>query len=135
MSYLKHSSWGRTRRPKNPAGDGTAVGVTTISALTALDIAGTSSNATIGNKVYKTENQRYMHLHCSGSNANVTNVYTYLYAAQQWSELKVRNNADGVMVGTPVVCALNQHVIVEIGGADLVAIAGSDSVYMAFSTF
>jgi len=135
MSYLKHNSWGRTRRPKNPAGDGTAVAVTTISALTALDIAGTGSNATIANKVYKTENQRYMHLHCSGSNANVTNVYTYLYAAQQWSELKVRDNVDGVMVGTPIVCALNQHVIVEIGGADLVAIAGSDSVYMAFSTF
>ena len=135
MSYLKHNSWGRTRRPKNPAGDGTAVAVTTISALTALDIAGTGSNATIANKVYKTENQRYMHLHCSGSNANVTNVYTYLYAAQQWSELKVRDNANGVMVGTPIVCAVNQHVIVEIGGADLVAIAGADSVYMAFSTF
>lgn len=135
MSYLKHSSWGRTRRPKNPAGDGTAVAVTTISDLTALDIANTASNITVENKVYKTENQRYMHLHCSGSNALVTNVYTYLYATQQWSELKVRNNADGVMVGTPIVCALNQHVVVEIGGADLVAIAGINSVYMAFSTF
>ena len=131
MSYLKHSSWGRTRRPKNPAGDGTAVAVTTISALTALDIAGTSSNATIANKVYKTENQRYMHLHCSGSTAKVTNVYTYLYATQQWSELVVRNNSDGVMVGTPVVCGKNQHVVVKVGGADLVAVAGSAGVMMA----
>ena len=135
MSYLKHSSWGRTRRPKNPAGDGNAVAATTIAALTALDIANTASNITTGNKIYKTENQRYMHLHCSGSGIAVSNVYTYLYASQQWSELMVRNNADGAMAGTSVVCGANQHVVVEIAGADLVAIAGSAGVMMAFSTF
>ena len=129
MSNLKHNSWGRTRRPKNPAGDGNAVAITTIGALTILDIPNTASNATVGNKVYKTENQRYMHLHCSGSNAKVTNVYTYLYATKQWSEL-VTGSAGGSVIVNP-----NTHKIVEISGADLVAIAGTNSVYMAFSTF
>ena len=129
----RYQSWGRTRRPKNPAGDGVAAGVTTIADLTGLDIAGTGSNITTSNKIYKTENQRYMHLHCSGSSAAVTNVYTYLYATQQWSELKHINQASGAR--SSVACGTNESIVVEVAGADLVAIAGSAGVYMAFSTF
>ena len=137
MSVHKYTSWGRTRRPKNITGiDGTQVTGTTIAALTALDIANTGSNAKPANGVYKTENQRYLHLHASGSSSGCTNVYTYLYASQQWSELSVRKNDDGVMDLTPVVCGANEHVIVDIAGADLIAFTtGSGGLYAAFSTF
>ena len=135
MSYLKHNSWGRTRRPKNITNvDGTSAAVTTLPVLTGLDIAGTASNANPGNKIYKTENQRYMHIHCSGSSNNVSNVYTYLYATQQWSELKrfdfkTGTDRESIVVGD------NEHVVVDIKGADLVAVAGTGNPKLAFSTF
>ena len=79
MSIHRYNSWGRTRRPKNITGrDGCFVTGSRISDITALDISSTESNAIPDNGVYKTENQRYMHIHCSGSSSGVTNVYTYL---------------------------------------------------------
>ena len=131
MSTHRYNSWGRTRRPKNITGtDGAFVTGSTISDLTFLD---PSEEFIPENGVYKTENQRYMHLHCSGSSAAVTNVYTYLYATQQWSELKHINQASGAR--SSVACGTNESIVVEVAGADLVAIAGSAGVYMAFSTF
>lgn len=135
MSYLKHNSWGRTRRPKNITGkDGVSAAVTTLGALTGLDIANTPTNATPDNKVYKTENQRYMHIHCSGSTNNVTNVYTYLYATQQWSELK-RFTPNHATNRSSIIVSDNEHVVVDIKGADLVAVAGAGNPKLAFSTF
>ena len=136
MSVHKYTSWGRTRRPKNITGkDGTQVTGTSIAALTALDIANTGSNASPSNGVYKTENQRYLHLHASGSSSGCSNVYTYLYASQQWSELVVLDpGASDTLVG--VSCGANQTRIVDIAGADLIAFAtGSGGLYAAFSTF
>ena len=134
MSVHKYSSWGRTRRPKNITGtDGTSATLKSISELTALDIANTESNASPSNGVYKTENQRYMHIHCSGSGNDVDNVYCYLYATQQWSELQHVNPANGSR--SSVVCGANQYVVVDINGADLVAVTGSGNPKLAFSTF
>lgn len=136
MSTHRYTSWGRTRRPKNITGtDGAYVTGSTISELTALDIAGTGSNATPANGVYKTENQRYVHLHASGSNSGCNGVWTYLYATQQWSELHVLNpGASDALV--PVSCGANQARIVEIAGADLIAFeTGSGGLKAAFSTF
>ena len=135
MSIHKHNSWGRTRRPKNITGvDGTAATCTTIIALSALDIAGTGSLASPSNNIYITENQRYMHIHCSGSSNNVTNVYTYLYATQQWSELK-RFTPNHATNRSSIVVGDNEHVVVDIKGADLVAVAGNGNPKLAFSTF
>ena len=136
MSVHKYNSWGRTRRPKNITGkDGAQVTGSSIAALTGLDIANTSSNASPSNGVYKTENQRYLHLHASGSSSGCDNVYTYLYASQQWSELVVLDpGASDTLVG--VSCGANQTRIVDIAGADLIAFAtGSGGLYAAFSTF
>ena len=133
MSVHKYSSWGRTRRPKNITGrDGVGANHTTISALTALDIANTGSNATSANGVYKTENQRFLHIHCSGSQT-VDNVYCYLYATQQWSELQHVNPANGAR--SSVSCSANQYIVVDINGADLIAVDGSNNPKLAFSTF
>ena len=132
MSVHKYNSWGRTRRPKPAISDGSGSIVTTIGALTMLDIANTASNISTANGIYKTENQRYMHISCSGS-ADVDNVYCYLYASQQWSELQHVDPADGSR--SSVVCGANQYVVVDIKGADLVAVAGTDNPLLAFSTF
>ena len=137
MSVHKYTSWGRTRRPKNITGqDGCFVTGSTIAALSGLS----TSNFTPANGVYKTENQRYMHIHCSGSNSSVSNVYTYLYATQQWSELVVLNpGASNALVS--VSCGANQTRIVDIQGADLIAVATGSATflananYLAFSTF
>ena len=133
MSIHKHNSWGRTRRPKAAISDGSGSVCTTIIALTALDIANTGSNISTDNGIYKTENQRYMHIHCSGSSDEVTNVYCYLYASQQWSELQHVDLADGSR--SSVACGTNQYIVVDIKGADLVAVAGTDNPLLAFSTF
>tara|TARA_Y100000593_G_scaffold88436_1_gene170750 strand:+ start:1760 stop:2173 length:414 start_codon:yes stop_codon:yes gene_type:complete len=132
--YSKHNSWGRTRRPKNITGiDGTQVTGTSISALTGLDIPNTASAILASNGIYKTENQRFLHLHASGSSSGCTNVYTYLYATQQWSELTEQS---GSAAAASVACGANQHRIIEIAGADLVAFAtSSGGLYAAFSTF
>ena len=134
MSVYKNTSWGRTRRPKNITGkDGAQVTGSTIATLTALDIAFTGSNATPANGVYKTENQRFLHLHASGSSSGCTNVYTYLYASQQWSELV---EPSGSVQRASVVCDANQTRIIEIAGADLIAFnTSSGGLYAAFSTF
>ena len=137
MSVHKYSSWGRTRRPKNITGtDGVKVTGTTIGALSALDIAGTGSHASATNGVYKTENQRYLHLHASGSSSGCDNIYTYLYASQQWSELHGTNSTTGARYSISV--DSNEHIVVDIAGADLIAFntgSNSDGVYAAFSTF
>ena len=126
MSVHKYTSWGRTRRPKAADGDGNYVtGSTGIVALTGLGGSGSPSDG-----VYKTENQRYMHLMCSGS-STVTNVYAYNYAAGFWHEIVTGSSNSSVVVGN------NQHQIVDINGADWVSVSsGSLSVVtMAFSTF
>ena len=133
MSVHKYTSWGRTRRPKNITGiDGTKVTGTTIGALSQL---GTAS-FTPSNGVYKTENQRYLHLHASGSSSGCDNVYTYLYASQQWSELNTLTL--GTTTSASVSVNANKHVIIELHGADLIAFntgSKSDGIYAAFSTF
>jgi len=70
----------------------------------------------------------------------VSNVYTYLYATQQWSELVVLNpGASNALVS--VSCGANQTRIVDIQGADLIAVATGSATflananYLAFSTF
>ena len=132
MSYLKHTGYGRTRRPKNITGaDGTAVSGSNASALQTLTA---SAHHVASNGIYETENQRFLHIHASGSSSGCTNVYTYLYATQRWSELVLIDPTDGSR--NSVVCGANQHVVVEIAGADLVAFATSPGgVYAAGSTF
>ena len=144
MSVHKYTSWGRTRRPKPAGGEGSYVtgsGVHSsgnaagLPALTAIGANGSEADG-----VYKTENQRYMHIHCSGSSSGVNNVYVYMYSAQCWSELKTVDPSDSSNRDA-VVCGANEHIIVDIQGADMVSVVtGSatklpDANYVAFSTF
>jgi hypothetical protein len=127
MSIYNATSWGRTRRPKAPHNRDK----NTITGSTLLDLNQLSeAEFTDANGCYRTENQRYMHLMCSGS-STVTNVYAYNYAAGFWHEIVTGSSNSSVVVGN------NQHQIVDINGADWVSVSsGSLSVVtMAFSTF
>ena len=127
MSTFKYNTWGRTRRPKGASGkDGSLITGSTLAALNGLSV----SDFNASNGCYRTENQRYAHIACSGS-STVTNMYAYNYAMGYWHELVTGSSNSSVFVGN------NQHQIVDINGADWVAItSGSLSVVsMAFSTF
>jgi len=132
MSIYKPTSWGRTRRPKAHGNKDKQLitGSTGTSDLNGL----TEAQFTPANGCYQTENQRYVHLMCSGS-STISNVYLYNYASGYWQELKHVNPANGNR--SSVAVGNDEHVIVDINGADWISIkSGSDSVVtMAFSTF
>jgi len=133
MSVLKATSWGRTRRPKAPNNQdkNLITGSTGLAALNALSEA----DFTAANGCYRTENQRYAHLMCSGS-SSISNVYLYNYASGFWHELKrfdfsTGTDRESIVVGN------DEHIVVDIYGSDWISIkSGSNSVVtMAFSTF
>ena len=151
MSYLKHNSWGRTRSPKNIAGDpGTAVTLES-------DTTNLKSGAT-GYKLtgYKTENQRFLHVLVTDANddapAAVT-VFGYCHAFQRWFELPQSFDPVGANAG-PTAASITvadsgraataqepsdtEYRVYEIAGIDRVAFVGNDDdvdVYAACSTF
>jgi len=131
MAVHKYTSWGRTRRPKNIAGaDGESV--TLVASLSdakgITDAVSTAHKAKPASGVYSTENQRYLHL-SSYTNGTVTNVWVYHYATGKWSELTLGGNS--------ITLAATKCRIVEIAGADLIALAGTNAsdVHAACSTF
>jgi len=110
--FHTHSSWGRTRRPKNVNGASS-----TAHALTATE--------------YFTENQRFLHVQC-GSAATVTKIELYYHATGQWATFQ---EAAPLVAGSEVK-------IYEIDGADKVKITrtGDNSndtkkVWLMLSTF
>mgnify|MGYP001441380151 CR=1 FL=1 len=136
MSQFKHTSWGRTRRPKNIAGpDGTkVVSVASLAACKVITDAKSDVNkANPGSGVYSTQNQRFLHV-TTTNGGTVDEIYVYHYASAVWSQLVYsghdQNNASITVPG-------NTCKVIEIAGADLVAFKLSDStdVYAACSTF
>jgi len=79
-----------------------------------------------------------MHIVCSGSNSGVSNVWVHLYATGRWAELQHVDESDGSR--SSIVCGADQHIIVDLKGADLVSVqtgsaAGAYQNFIAFSTF
>tara|TARA_Y100001963_G_C6468937_1_gene303582 strand:- start:126 stop:521 length:396 start_codon:yes stop_codon:yes gene_type:complete len=131
MSVHRYNSWGRTRRPKPASGnDGDFITGSSLGALNHLQ----TDSFSAANGCYRTENQRYAHIACSGSSA-VTNVFIYNYAMGFWHELKEINPNNGNKVAVEV--PNNSARIIDINGADWIAITSgsNDVVTMAFSTF
>ena len=131
MSIHRYSSYGRTRQPKS-LGHSKRFHVTGSKDLAALNSIGqTTSSFTPANGIYKTENQRYIHIAASGSSSDVTGLFLYNHSMGYWHELVTGSANSSVVVGP------NQHQIVEIYGADFVALTGShNGTYtIAFSTF
>ena len=82
-TFTTHNSWGRTRSPKNLAGEnGTAVTLSTASELLGKTASTTG---------YATENQRFLHVlvedeHASGAPGTIK-IYGYCHAFLRWFEL------------------------------------------------
>ena len=149
----RYNSWGRTRSPKNIAGDpGTAVA---LEADTTNLLNGTSGYKTTG---YATENQRYLHvlvtdLHDTAPAA--LTIFGYCHAFERWFELgethmitAVDNDAataasitvaDSGRAVAAQVPSDREYRIYEIVGIDRVAFVHEDStevdVFAACSTF
>ena len=117
--FHTHSSWGRTRRPKNVNGASS-----TAHALTAT--------------AYFTENQRFLHVQC-GSAATVTAIELYYHASGTWATLQV-SDGDGTYSDAAV--AAGKVVVFEVAGADKVRITrtgdntdDTKKVWLMLSTF
>jgi len=117
--FHRHSSWGRTRRPKN--------------------VNGASSTAhAVSTTEYFTENQRFLHVQ-AGTSAAVTQISLYYHASATWSVLQV---PDGDGTYSDAVVAAGKVVVFEIAGADKVKVthAGDSSTaakrtFLSLSTF
>lgn len=117
--FHTHSSWGRTRRPKN--------------------VNGASSTAhAVSTTEYFTENQRFLHVQ-AGASAAVTKIELYYHASGTWSTLQVKIG-DGTYSDAAV--AAGKVVVFEIAGADKVKVthAGDSTTaakraFLSLSTF
>jgi len=151
-TFTAPNSWGRTRGPKNLAGEpGTAVQLSAAADL--LGITATSAG-------YATENQRYLHVltednHTGGAPGTVS-VYGYCHAFQRWFELPQSPTLVGGQNAAPTATAIvaptnsghadaalltpdeREYRTYEILGIDRVAFiasAGGTDCYAACSTF
>ena len=128
--FHRHSSWGRTRQPKNIAG--------THGTQTA---APTNVNPAAATDGYSTENQRFLHVHLKEATAAdlTVQVWAYSHAFGTWGVLTdVRGNACTLTANNSSVAQ-----VFEISGVDRVYFkltAGNfdpaaDELFAACSTF
>ena len=153
MAAHVYNSWGRTRSPKNIAGEnGTAV---TLESNTNNLRTSNSDYKTVG---YSTQNQRYLHvlvtdLHDTAPAA--LTIYGYCHAFERWFELaeseaggegqNTANAAASITVSdsgravSAQVPSDREYRVYEIRGIDRVAFVHEDStevdVFAACSTF
>ena len=129
------SSWGRTRAPKNVAGDQQVYIHGGISGD--MPTADPSSSA----DGYTVENQRYIHLYWKAASTTTTvTAWGYSHASGQWSELFDTN---GTQIQLPTTAAeIDTYRIFEIAGVDKVyfkqsgdPLASTDLFAAAASTF
>ena len=80
--------------------------------------------------VYKTQNQRYMHIVTSGS-VKVNGIFMYSHFAGVWSAYFTGSG------GSPVLVGQESYKVVDIYGADMVSIitGSTGKVFLGFSTF
>lgn len=130
--FHRHSSWGRTRQPKNVAGKH-AAGVTILNNNTNF----ATLAATAG---YATEGQRYLHLYapaCHGDdNNNTITVWGYVHAFGAWFKLKNAAAAD-VTIQLDQGGAVSTYTggnTVDVLGVDRIAFQNSDNVALNAAT-
>ena len=132
---MVQTSWGRTRQPKNIAGDHQ---IYIHGGLSGNMPTADPSSESDG---YVMENQRYLHLYwkAASTTAAVT-AFSYSYASGQWSELfDVKGNQVKMSVSG---AAIDSYRIFEVSGVDKIyfkqsgtALASTDLFTAAASTF
>tara|TARA_B100000287_G_C20612092_1_gene772482 strand:- start:136 stop:546 length:411 start_codon:yes stop_codon:yes gene_type:complete len=133
MSGYRYTSWGRTRQPKNLAGEhGTEAD------------ASQNTDPSAATDGYATENQRYLHLYFenSQSNAKSIDVYGYIHAFGEWFILK---DTAGTQVRFQNINNGSSYIVHEIAGVDRIflkhtthganPIVAGDKLFVAGSTF
>jgi len=118
-TVYKHTSWGRTRGPKNLAGaNGTAVTVLAHDALPVTTNISTGAGARDGTTGYATQNQRYLFVTVSatanGTPGRDVEVWWYMHAAGVWA-YKETLDCDSLTAST------SKTFQVDINGVDRVA--------------
>ena len=150
----RYNSWGRTRGPKNIAGDpGTEIEVLSDTTL----LKGITA-AAVGGVGYATENQRYLHVLICDKHTTApaaTTVFGYCHAFLRWFEIAegnmVSKNDNTAMAAASIslgdsgraqtaqIPSDREHRIYEIVGIDRVAFVNSDptevAVFAACSSF
>ena len=116
MATHKHTSWGRTRSPKNILS----------SHRTGTDASGTvltCNSAT--SAAFSTENQRFLTVHLKTYNTSFK-VQGYMHASGEWADIKGGPTINAVGIWT-----------VEINGIDQVRFVtgGNTTLFAACSTF
>ena len=122
-TIFKHTSWGRTRSPKNIMSSHRA-GINAAGAEHANIAADSFSDECV------TENQRFLHItHLAVGGAGTLEVWGYMHATGIWAKVGA-----SVTTGTAL-----QHTIVEIAGIDKVKVKAVtrvlDKLWLACSTF
>ena len=143
MSQFKHSSWGRTRQPKN------LNGASSKAQAQVGKVGAKTAAPTVVGDGHVTENQRYLHLALIASNHNSTRqitVWAWSHAFESWALLRpLGSPATTAVIGATQSQA--NYSIFEISGVDKVyfqdtgAASGGanlhagDEFYAACSTF
>ena len=133
--FHTHSSWGRTRRPKNVNGASSTAQVVPVAGEPSDMADGTITGA------YFTQNQRFLHLTLdtdpSGDTRTVT-VWGYLHGTGRWAPLK---DTSGTAVATGAIADTQFHRVFEIAGVDKVyfpidsALDAADFLHACLSSF
>ena len=144
MSVYKATSWGRTRRPKHmseevPSSKQTA---TTVTVVTAGNLANDLDGTNPGENGYITENQRFLHVwvnHNSAASKQIE-IYAYNYAFGAWAKLflPLGNATSSAVVASNGASPTAHMFVFEISGIDRVAFVSSDApsvVRAACTTF
>lgn len=89
--FHTYQSWGRTRRPKALKRDGKISSketASTVTCVTAAQLADDINSGDAGKNGYSTENQRFLHIQIENDGTDDTlKLYAYNYAFGSWSEL------------------------------------------------
>ena len=142
--FRNHTSWGRTRSPKNLTG-------TQGGAVTVLEATTTLHGTTASTEGYATENQRFLHVLVEDSNEDdgeTVSVYGYCHAFHRWfpvvttiggsTEATIAAEDAGAAIADQPPTA-RQYRVYEIAGVDRVAFYAADAsevnVFAACSTF
>ena len=128
------SSWGRTRQPKNVAGDNQVY----IHGGISGDMP--TADPSLATDGYATENQRFLHLYWKVATTTATvTCFGYNYASGEWSELE---DAQGNPITLSVTAdSADVYRVFEIAGTDRVyfkksgTMASTDLFAAAASTF
>ena len=137
MTIHRHSSWGRTRRPKDLKDDHavsskqTAI---TVVMSTAGNLADDLDSATAGQNGYSTENKQYLHIQIENDDASETlTLYAYNYSFGAWSILYIPVGGGTTTEATYVAAAFStidgkKMVTVPIHGIDRIGFVCDSSV-------